>query len=122
MGWGSTHFPGPEPPTIPMISFGRTSKARPSCTTCLPKRVTRPSTRMISLSPAALWMDEAISEADLHEQDGEQRVGEYHQENGLHHGGGRQSAELARGIPHLHAAIRPDHADEQREYRSLDQA
>jgi hypothetical protein len=42
----STDLPVPEPPTTPRISPRRTSRSSPSCTTCGPKRFTRPRTSM----------------------------------------------------------------------------
>ena len=38
----STDLPAPDPPTTPRISPRRTSRSRPSCTTCSPKRFVRP--------------------------------------------------------------------------------
>jgi hypothetical protein len=45
----STDLPLPEPPTMPNTSPGCTSKLTPSCTTCVPKRFTMLSMRMIAV-------------------------------------------------------------------------
>src|SRR5580658_10647515 len=119
-----TDLPAPEPPTMPMISLRRTSNDKSLCTTWVPNRFTRPRTRTTRSSSGvcATGSRGSISEVDLLEQDGEERVRKYHEENRLHDRHGGQPPELARRIAHLHAAVRTDHADEQREHRRLHHA
>src|SRR5262245_15803035 len=90
----STDFPDPEPPTMPNTSPRSTVMSRQSCTICRPNRFLRPRTSMM----ASLMRDSYV---ELPEHDGEDRVREDHQEDGLHHGDGGEAAELARGVAHL---------------------
>src|SRR5688572_12462318 len=61
-------------------------------------------------------------DVELHEDHGEDGIGEDHEEDRLHHGDGGQPAELARRRAHLHAAQRTDQRDQHREDRRLDHA
>src|SRR5215213_1658628 len=73
----SVDLPEPLPPTMAKISARRTSRSRPECTMCPPKRVETPLT---SMTASWAWV---MSEVQCAEGDREEGVGDDHQENRL---------------------------------------
>ena len=110
----STDLPEPEPPTMPNTSPCSTVMSRWSCTICAAEAIHQ-----------AADFDERFA---CHQMSSCQNAianiafGENHQEDGLHHGDGSETAELARGIAHLQAAVGAGERDQQPEERRLDDA
>src|SRR3546814_8788557 len=127
----STDLPVPEPPTTPSSSPRRTSRSRSSCTTCSPKRLTRPRTWMIASRSSGFGIrDSGLVKAKpprrarrarspipnpqsripappspphVHEPDRRQRVDDDHQRDRLHHARGGALAHRLRGALPLQA-------------------
>src|SRR5687767_12973452 len=112
----STDLPVPEPPTTPITSPRRMSRSRPSCSTCSPKRVTRPR---ISIT---LALRSAILDIQDCEQDGEQSIEDDDQEDALHDRAGGHLPDTLRAAGDAQALEAADERNEDCEHRRLHHA
>src|SRR5262245_5618686 len=114
----STDLPVPEPPTTPITSPRRMSRSSPSCSTCSPKRFTRPRTSITLAGVSGA----AMSDAQDREQDGEQSIGDDDQEDAFHDRAGGHLADAFRAAGDAQAFETADQRDQDGEDRRLHHA